>query len=128
MGCGYNYGISPSGTYKIIQGDTFQKTLVIRLTGGDRLDGTVVKAVYFTCDKLNIHDKLIEPKLDPEGKQENGKYKLIFSSKDTEKFPKGSTTYDITILFGKGQDNDIVKTVRYQYPLEVLPKINNVIK
>lgn len=127
MSCGnYNYGISPKGSYKIIQGDSFQKTLVIRLTGGDRLDGTVISKIYFTCDRLGIHNKEIVPKVDLEGNQVKGAYKLIFADTDTKKFPVCNTTYDITILFGQGSTSNIVKTVRYQYPLEVLPKTNYV--
>ena len=125
MSCGnYNYGISPKGMFRIIQGDTFQKTLVVRLTGGDKLDGTVITKMYFTCDKLGIHNKEIEPKLDLEGKQIKGIYKLIFTDVETKSFPKCNTTYDITILFGEGSTTNIVKTVRYQFPLEVLPKTN----
>ena len=125
MSCGnYNYGVSPKGTFRIIQGDTFQKTLVVRLTGGDKLDGTVISKIYFTCDKLGIHNKEVEPKKDLEGNEIKGNYKLTFTDTDTKKFPKCNTTYDITILFGKGGSADVVKTVRYQYPLEVLPKTN----
>lgn len=127
MSCGnYNYGISPKGSYKIIKGDSFQKTLIIRLTGGDRLDGTVISKIYFTCDRLEIYNKEIVPKVDLEGNQVKGAYKLIFAATDTKKFPVCNTTYDITILFGQGSTSNIVKTVRYQYPLEVLPKTNYV--
>lgn len=125
MSCGnYNYGISPKGTYRIIIGDSFQKTIVIRTTGGDKLDDTIISKVYFSCDRLNIHDKEIVPKTDLEGNPVKGNYKLIFTKDVTSHFTPCSTTYDITIVFGQGGTGDIVKTVRYQYPLEVLEKKN----
>lgn len=120
--CNYNYGTLPKGTYTIIQGDTFQRTLCIRNIGGDKLE--CIKNVYFSCDMLNI-SKVLPVKEDPNtGKQMKGYYTLLLTSEDTGKFQKCSTTYDITIDFGVVGSDVVVKTVRYQYPLEVLPKIN----
>lgn len=125
MSCGnFNYGTNaPKNAFRIIQGDTFQRTMTIRLTGGDKLDGSVITRVMFSCDKLDIHDREIPPKTDLAGKVMPGLYRLSFTSDETASFEKGSFTYDITIEFGK-VGSAVIKTVRYQYPLEILPKNN----
>ena len=125
MGCiNYNYGTVPKGTYKIIQGDTFQRTLCIRQRGGDKLE--CIKNVYFSCDYLNI-SMVLPIKVNPNtGKEEIGYYTLLLPADVTAKFPKCSTSYDITIDFGVVGSDTVIKTLRYQYPLEVLQK-NNVV-
>lgn len=125
MGCiNYNYGTLPKGTYRIIQGDTFQRTLCIRNIGGDKLE--CIKNIYFSCDRLNISMPL-PIKLDPNtGKEMKGYYTLLLTSEDTKNFTPCSTTYDITIDFGVAGSDVVVKTLRYQYPLEVLLK-NNIV-
>ena len=66
----YNYEYLPKGTFRIIQGDTFQRTIVVRLTGGDKLE--CIKHIYFSCDRLNI-SKDLPIKIDPKtGKEMKG--------------------------------------------------------
>lgn len=128
----YNCGIKSKGTITIIQGDTFQRTFVIRMTGGDKLlpkeqgNGGVIEELYFTCAKLGIDHYKIPVKLDSNNKEMRGYYKLTFDSDYTNTFPKCNTTYDITLNFGRVGSSDVIKTIRYEYPLEVLPKINRV--
>ena len=124
MACGnYNYGTLPKGTFRIIQGDTFQRTLSVRLRGGDKLE--CIKNIYFTCDRLNISMSL-PIKVDSKGIEMKGYYTLLLPATETAKFDQCSTTYDITIDFGVVGQDVVVKTLRYQYPLEVLPKTNEV--
>lgn len=132
----YNCGMPPKNTIKIIQGDTFQRTFTIRLTGGDKLPDAVIGGIYFTCAKLGIigDDKRKEliPKVDPKNPTRvmPGFYMLSFTSDETSGFTKCSATYDITIEFKKIDPSSgtpkVVKTLRYQYPIEVLPKTNYV--
>ena len=136
----YNCGIKSKGTITIIQGDTFQRTFVIRMTGGDKLlfkepgDGGVIQELWFSCAKLPepYNHIQIDPKVDPKDptKIMKGYFKLTIPSDATAKFLKCSTTYDITLNFGKkgnrDEEPDIIKTIRYEYPLEVLPKINEI--
>lgn len=127
MACGnYNYGTSsPKGNYKIIQGDTFQRTITIRNIGGDKLE--CIKNVYFTCGRLPQLNRELPVKRDAHDKEMKGYYVLLIPSSETEDLEVCNTTYDITINFGIVGSDEVVKTVRYQYPLEILRKNNPVI-
>lgn len=111
---------------KIIQGDSVKKVLAIRITGGDKLNNHVIQKIYFSCAKLGITNKVIEPKIDSKGKVANGLYVLEFTSNETANFPPCVTNYDITIQLGAANDPRTIKTVNYQHPLEVLKKTNKV--
>lgn len=128
----YNCGIKSKGSIRIIKGDTFQRTFTVRMKGGDKLlpkeigNGGVIEELYFTCAKLGIDHYRIPVKLDPNGKVMKGYYKLTFTSQETSEFPVCNTTYDITLNFGVVGSNNVIKTIRYEYPLEILPKTNRV--
>lgn len=92
----------------IIQGDTYQKNVIIEGVYTDIIEG-----VYFSCGKLNLTQKL-------SFNSQFNHFELILSSEQTATLKPVVTDFDITVKL----QNDKVTTGLYRGKLIVLDKNN----
>jgi tRNA splicing endonuclease len=95
---------------KIIKGDSLDLTLTI-----ENIELELIEHVYFSSRNLLTREFLWD--------EPTEKYRLRIAAEETEEFPVGRASYDITIMF----IDEGVRTAKYKGPLIVHPKDNRVI-
>jgi hypothetical protein len=94
---------------EVIKGDTLELSFEV-----ENIEIDLIKNVYFSSRNLLTKEFLWD--------EISEKYRLTISSQETEIFPVGKASYDITIIFV----DETVKTIQYRGPLVVYPKDNRV--
>ena len=100
--------ISGNTQISIIQGDSYQKNIVIT-----NVDTELIESVVFSCKTLNLTRELTKSLI-------GNKYELYFTATETLAFSVFNSNYDLTVKFKDSK----IKTIVYNSFIEVLPKNN----
>ena len=98
----------------LIQGDSLKRLVEVK-SDGRKIPPEEIDHIYFSSTQLDITKELIYD-------TESESYILTFNSNETNTFPPGKYTYDLTLYFS----GSAIETCVYNGDIKIYPKDNEV--